>query len=113
MLYNAKNTNLSSNPKQDTKVIPIYREAAHLEREINQHIQTIKSLISELRPSDRQQYFNGLLNYLLSSEVTYPLVLENSSTADADISALSQDELSLIRELSTTLHRLHVEADGD
>jgi membrane-associated HD superfamily phosphohydrolase len=108
-----RNINTTSTTSQEAKIIPIYQESAHIEREIDQHVQSIRALINKLRPSDRQQYFNGLLNHLLMNETNYPLTLDTSSTSDADFSCLSEKELDLIRELSSTLHRLHLEADGE
>lgn len=107
------NSAVSTTIGEEAKVIPMYQQSAHIEREIDQHVQSIRALISKLRPSDRQQYFNGLLNHMLMGETSYPLTLDASSTSDADFSCLSDHELSLIRELSSTLHRLHLEADGE
>lgn len=107
------NSAVSTTVGEEAKVIPMYQQSAHIEREIDQHVQSIRALIAKLRPTDRQQYFNGLLNHMLTGEVAYPLTLDASSTSDADFSCLSDKELSLIRELSSTLHRLHLEADGE
>jgi hypothetical protein len=106
------NSTVTTTTGHEAKIIPMYQQSAHIEREIDQHVQSIRALISKLRPTDRQQYFNGLLNHMLKGEVTYPLSLDASSTSDADFSCLTENELDLIRELSSTLHRLHLEADG-
>ncbi|MFM7217871.1 MAG: hypothetical protein ACKO1U_07635, partial [Bacteroidota bacterium] len=106
--------NAHDNPKAGTgRVIPMYPEAGHIEREIDEHVKSIRALISKLRPSDRQAYFTGLLSHLLKDELTGNNPAKSYPAIDADYDALSGDDLSLIRELSGHLHKLYIETGGD
>lgn len=102
----------SGSAHQEARIIPIYNEAASVEREIEQHLSSIRSLISRLRPSDRQNYFQALLNDIMKMEVTYPLSLDATSTPDADIRSLTEEDLRLVQELSSVLHRIYL-SSGD
>lgn len=102
--------NTTNTTSSGAKIIPIYSERAHIEREIDQHVQSIRSLISRLRPSERQNYFNGLLSHLLHSEQAETSPGESSVRAtDQDYSKLSDHDLGLIRELSFNVNRLYLE----
>jgi hypothetical protein len=113
MKQQGKNTVPMISPATTGKVIPLYQESAHIEREIDEHVKSIRALISKLRPSDRQAYFNGLLAHMLREEVNSTFSKNSYPAVDADYSSLTGEELSLIRELSGHLHRLYLETGGE
>lgn len=110
---NQKRTSPITGNTSTGRVIPLYYESAHIEREIEDHIQSIKSLINKLRPNDRQNYFSGLLSHILSSNIAYPAGPIDISTDDLDYNTLSENELNLLRELSSNIQRLYLEMDGN
>ncbi len=91
------------------KVITIAQDRKQIETEIDRHVKSIQSLILKLGPPERQKYYNGLLSHLLAEEVTYPMPLHKSKqvTMERDYSRLSENELQLIRELSTQINSLY------
>ena len=112
----ARNSKKNKSIQQDyngSRVIPLYYESAHIEREIEDHVNSIKSLINKLRPSDRQFYFSGLLSHILTSKINYPTGPIDVSTDEMDYNALSDNELNLLRELSSNIQRLYLELDGE
>ncbi len=91
------------------KVISVEQDRRQIETEIDRHVKSIQSLIQRLGPPERQKYYNGLLSYLLNEEVTYQPKQMNRSrtTTDHDYSRLSDNELTLIRELSAQISNLY------
>jgi hypothetical protein len=111
----------NSRTTESTQSIPQLRivenetNRVHVEIEIENHVKSIRALIRKLRPSERQKYFNGLLNHLLNKEVEYPISNLNSKLQDQetdDFQALSSEHLELIREMSCKLQDLYVR-NGD
>ena len=83
----------------------------HIEVEIESHVKSIRSLIQKLNPVDRQRYFDGLLNHILSKEIEYPQPkspVKALTKVNDDFSKLSVNDLDLIRELSVKLQDLYV-----
>jgi hypothetical protein len=109
---NSKRVAEEQHKKYAGRVIPLYYESAHIEREIEDHVQSIKSLINKLRPTDRQHYFSGLLTHILTTNINYPTGPIDISSEDLDYGTLSDQELTLLKELSSNIHRLYLEMDG-
>ena len=91
------------------KVITIPNDRKQIETEIDRHVKSIQSLIQRLGPPERQKYYNGLLSHLLAEEVNYPMDMKNCNkpNQDRDYSRLSENELQLIRELSSQINCLY------
>lgn len=92
------------------KVVTIPQDRKQIETEIDRHVKSIQSLIQRLGPPERQKYYNGLLSYLLAEEVTYPVTERKNIKSESmqhDYSRLSENDLSLIRELSTQINSLY------
>jgi hypothetical protein len=101
---NTANTNDQHMPSM--KVVETSFDQAHIEMEIERHVKSIKSLITKLRPLERQRYFDGLLSHILDQPVEYPGPAKSNSTS-FDYCNLSVNDLSLIRELSVKIHELY------
>ena len=102
----------SENQTPIMKVIDVSANQSHLEYEIDRQVKSLRSLIKQLHPKDRQMYFNGLLSHILSQPVD---TLEtNAHVNDSyDYCNLSVEEVSLIKELSIKIHELYrVTEDG-
>ncbi|MFN8145349.1 MAG: hypothetical protein U0073_13095 [Bacteroidia bacterium] len=93
----------------ELKVINLHPNHAQIEVEIDRHVKSIQSLIARLTPSDRQKYYNGLLNHLLSEPVQAPLKVQKSKqkNQDHDYSNLTENDLQLIREMSVQMEKLY------
>ena len=81
-----------------------------VEMDIENHIRHIRNLISKLHPQDRQKYFNGFLTHLLHHRSDYPVTMKavkEGADDQTDLSALSGEELSMIRELSFKLEEIY------
>ncbi len=91
------------------KVITIVQDRKQIETEIDRHVKSIQSLILKLGPPERQKYYNGLLSHLLAEEVSYPMPSHTSKHVkmERDYSRLSENQLQLIRELSTQINSLY------
>src|SRR4051812_6705374 len=93
------------------KVVENKSNQVQVEIEIENHVKSIRTLIMKLNPADRQRYFNGLLDHILSKEIQYPttksLQKQEVKSSD-DFSNLSTDDLELIRELSCKLQDLYI-----
>src|SRR3982751_408844 len=73
-----------------------------VQNEIESHVRKIRTLIEKLPPRDRQDYFSGLLNYILSDrDGTTPTKATN------DNNKLSKTELVLLNELSVKMEELY------
>jgi len=97
------------------KVVVVKNDQAKIEREIEKNINKIRSLISKLRPTERQKYFNGLLAHLLQEPVEVTPVTSRKKKPDSekDYSAISFEELKLIEELSLKMEQLYRTIDHD
>src|ERR1044071_2553387 len=74
------------------------------EREIDQHVKSIRALISKMHPAEKQKYFNGLLAFILNEQIE--LTTKNTNT-NTDYSKLSGQELSILEELSSKMQELY------
>ena len=93
------------------RVVENQANHVHIEVEIESHVKSIRSLIKKLNPVERQRYFNGLLDHILSKEIEYPQAKQQKNQmakVNDDFSALSVDDLDLIREMSCKLQDLYV-----
>src|SRR3954471_1642609 len=73
-----------------------------LQKEIETHVRKIRTLIEKLPPRDRQDYFSGLLNHILTDSET-----PGKTTPTKDINKLSRTELVLLNELSVKMEELY------
>lgn len=91
------------------KIITIEQDRKQIETEIDRHVKSIQSLIQRLGPPERQKYYNGLLSHLLAEEVSYPIDMKKTKqiSKEHDYSRLSENELQLIRELSSQISSLY------
>ena len=73
-----------------------------VQTEIEMHVRKIRNLIEKLPPRDRQDYFSGLLNHILSDD-------SKTTTAKKgkDTNKLSKTELTLLNELSIKMEELY------
>ncbi len=73
-----------------------------VQNEIESHVRKIRTLIEKLPPRDRQDYFSGLLNHILTdTEKT------TKKTKGKGTNHLSMNELILLNELSTKMEELY------
>jgi len=70
--------------------------------EIVMHVRKIRNLIEKLPPRDRQDYFSGLLNHILSDNEA-----ANRNKKLKDLNKLSKTELTLLSELSVKMEELY------
>jgi hypothetical protein len=93
------------------KVVESKANHVQVEIEIENHVKSIRALIMKLNPVDRQRYFNGLLDHILTKDIQYPNRKEAKKqivNSNDDFSNLSTDDLDLIRELSCKLQDLYI-----
>src|SRR5262245_36501330 len=105
MLKVVKSGNTStakSTAKKTTKSTDKSKEKA-VQHEIEMHVRKIRTLIEKLPPKDRQDYFSGLLNHILSDNVSP----ETKAKKSKDINGLSRTELVLLTELSQKMEELY------
>jgi len=98
------------------KVVTVENNQANIEREIEKHINKIRSLITKLRPAERQKYLSGLLSHILDEPAgmtVVPVKGKKQQVPDADYSHLSHAELRLIEELSVKMEQLYRTMDHD
>jgi hypothetical protein len=101
-----KNSTSTTEYQPVLNVVDSTSTRVQLEFEIENHIKSIRALIEKLRPGERQKYFNGLLTHLLNQPVQVPLV-KATRVNDEDLSQLSVQNLTLIREMSFKLEELY------
>jgi len=98
-------------------IIHVAQDRGRIEMEIDQHVKSIRSLINRLRPTERQKYFHGLLHHMLNAPEEHQMksVTTTSTNKNQEISYsnLSQNDLVLIRELSTKMEELYRNMDDD
>ena len=70
--------------------------------EIVMYVRKIRTLIEKLPPRDRQDYFSGLLNHILSDNEA-----ANKNKKLKDMNKLSKTELVLLNELSIKMEELY------
>ncbi|MBL0102773.1 MAG: hypothetical protein IPP51_02790 [Bacteroidetes bacterium] len=108
--------NVSVESIQHLKVVETERHPVQVELEIENHVHSIRALIQKLHPTERQKYFDGLLNHLLHQDVQYPfgnpMAVQRKKKETQDFSRLNGDDLELIRELSCKLQDLYAHS-GD
>jgi hypothetical protein len=80
-----------------------------VEREIDQHVKSIRALINKLRPTEKQKYFNGLLAFIVNEQIE---MTSPATPTETDYSKLSKQELTLLDELSVKVQELY-SATGD
>ena len=96
-----------TNQNEQEPVVRIEHSRVQVEIEIDRHVKIIRSLIQKLHPAERQQYFAGLLSHLLTQSPEYPFPKYQKKEEEIDFSALSANDLELIKELSQKLEELH------
>jgi hypothetical protein len=95
--------------KENKTVLTVVESKANnLEREIDYHVKSIRALISKLRPTEKQKYFNGLLAFIVHEQIEWA---EGKPSEEKDYSKLSSNELSLLQELSGKMHELYQTLD--
>ena len=80
------------------------------EREIDQHVRCIRAIISKLHPAEKQKYFNGLLAFIVNEQIEWT---ETMIAAETDYSKLSNEELTILEELSTKMQELYQTLEFD
>jgi hypothetical protein len=96
------------------KIVEPDNSQAQVERQIEKHINKIRSLVNKLRPSERQRYFNGLVAYLLNEPIDAATHASSKKPdQNKDYSALSYEDLMLIEELSIKMEQLYRTMDHD
>ncbi|MCX6291458.1 MAG: hypothetical protein NT126_06800 [Bacteroidetes bacterium] len=98
------------------KVVTVKTDHVQIEREIEKSIKKVRSLISKLRPVERQRYFNGLLAHILDEPIDFPASKKKTNSKsgqEKDYSNLSFEELQLIEELSVKMEQLYRTMDQD
>lgn len=78
-----------------------------IEREIDHYVKSIQSLINRLQPSAKQQYYNGLLAFIVNEQIELTKQNSNKKFQDADFSRLTANELTLLEEMSAKMHQLY------
>lgn len=101
-----KNTGNAEKHIPVLKVIDVSSDQHQLEMEIDRQVKSLRALIKKLQPTERQQYFDGLLSHMLSQPVNYPEPATHVNDS-YDYCNLSVNELALIRELSVKVHELY------
>jgi hypothetical protein len=97
---------------REARIIPMRPSAGPVDKEFEQQIQSLRSLIGKLHPAARQQYFDAFLDHLLTIDVVYPPAGHAPAASRKRVAHLSPEERALIRELSDTVQQLHSRA-GD
>ena len=90
----------NSNGKSTKKTVKTTEKK--VQNEIEMHVRRIRNLIEKLPPRDRQDYFSGLLNHILSDNET-----TTTSKKGKDTNKLSKTELTLLNELSLKMEELY------
>lgn len=85
---------------------------ASIEREIDQHINSVRALIRRMLPSERQRYYNGLLAHILSEPVDSPSQSARINQPESTSTNLSREQLELIREMAVKMEQLYRVMDG-
>lgn len=96
----------------EAKIIRLHPPATPIDKEFEQQIQSLRSMIGKLHPAARQQYFDAFLDHLLSIDIVYPPANSIPPVSRKRAAHLSDEERKLIKELSATVQQLHREA-GD
>jgi hypothetical protein len=94
----------------DTTMTVVENKLTNIEREIDQHVKSIRALISKLQPTEKQKYFNGLLAFIVNEQIEWT---ETQSTTGTDYSKLSAQDLTILEELSTKMQELYHTLDFD
>jgi hypothetical protein len=93
-----------------TTLTVVENKWTNVEREIDQHVKSIRALISKLRPAEKQKYFNGLLAFIVNEQIEWT---EKQTPANTDYSKLSAQDLTVLEELSTKMQELYNTLDFD
>jgi hypothetical protein len=104
-----KHTNSTTKPYQPKMVI-VRNDDAMLSQQIDQHLKSIKALIKKATPAEKQQYYQGLLNHILTmpyeqdanGNYSIPQIAERKPKDNLNV-----DDLALIQEMSFKLEELH------
>jgi hypothetical protein len=115
-MQRGKNTQGEKTHGTSLKVVEVKTDQVQIEREIERNIKKIRSLISKLRPMDRQKYFDGLLSHILDEPVAWTAqtgAKPSKTNVEKDYSKLSFEELILIEELSVKMEQLYRTIDHD
>ena len=106
-----QNTN-TTREQAPLTIVKTGESQAHLEREIDQHINNIRALIRQLRPSERQRYYNGLLSHILSEPVEPSFHPTRIDRQEEQSTNLSKEHLELIREMAVKREQMYRVMDG-
>ena len=83
------------------------KNPGQIEREIDQYVKSIRTLISKLSPSERQKYYNGLLAFILNEQIEMTSEANMKTIENSDFTRLSARELNLLEELSMRMQHLY------
>ncbi len=106
-MQKANMNNTTNGNETRLRIVETNTDRVQVEFEIDRHIKSIRALINKLHPIERQKYFDGFLNHLLSKPVIFHSVKSDSPSNEYDLSVLNTDELNLIRELSIKMDEMY------
>jgi len=89
------------------QMIVVENKSVNVEREVDQYVKNIRSLIKKLSPAERQKYYNGLLAFVLNEQVDLTEEKQTKAIEKKDFSKLSLHELSLLEEMSIKMQQLY------
>jgi len=96
--------------ENNTVLTVVENKMTNIEREIDQHVKSIRALITKLRPAEKQKYFNGLLAFIVNEQIEWT---EKQTTSETDYSKLSSRDLTILEELSSKMQELYHTMDLD
>jgi hypothetical protein len=99
-----------TNSENPATLTVVENKWTNTEREIDQHVKSIRALISKLHPAEKQKYFNGLLAFIVNEQIEWT---EKNATKETDYSKLSKQELTILEELSAKMQELYNTLDFD
>jgi hypothetical protein len=97
-------------PDTHTTLTVVENKWTNVEREIDQHVKSIRALISKLHPAEKQKYFNGLLAFIVNEQIE---LSGEQATPETDYSKLSSKELTILEELSSKMQELYQTLEFD
>src|ERR1043165_3489508 len=74
-------TNTEASTGSATHLTVVENKWTNTEREIDQHVKSIRALISKLHPAEKQKYFNGLLSFIVNEQIE---LTEKSTRSETD-----------------------------
>ena len=99
------NSNESVNERTGKMVV--VEKSVNIEREVDQYIKNIRSLINKLSPTERQKYYNGMLSFIVNEQIELTSDAQADAIDSRDLSKLTTKELTLLEEMSTKMQQLY------